>query len=174
MDSKEINDLIACFDGRVLALNEIPSSRVSAPFMCVYNSEPRPSGGKHWLGLACIERDGRRSIYHLDSLGLMPCLEPVVNFINNNYDGFLYCNNRPLQSPSSITCGYYAVLMLHWLESGGDFNAFLGEFSSTPEENDRKIIGLFARLGLEQASVTCEAISRLATEQQHALPGERV
>jgi hypothetical protein len=165
MDSSQIGKLIECFHGTVLALDELPQKRVTLPFMCIFNSQQRIYRGDHWLALACVEREGKRIIYHFDSLGLVPCLEPVINFININNDGYLYCNSRPIQNPSSSTCGLYAVLFLHWIQSGGEYDAFLRQFSDTPIRNDQKITSLFRSLsGIKRDANACESISSITSE----------
>jgi hypothetical protein len=166
METKEIEKLIECFGGRVLSLDLLPAERVECPWMCVYNSEPSHDLGRHWLALACVNRNGKRVVLHLDSLGLVPILEPVLNFINANIEGELVTNAHALQSPTSSTCGLYAVLFLHWIESGGDYDSFLRAFSASPEENDAKITRLFARADGIKAKSECEQLSEVATSSR--------
>jgi hypothetical protein len=143
MDSDQLLSLIAPFGGLVFALDQIPKEKVASPFYAIINVQESHLGGLHWLAIAIRDETDGRKIYYFDSLGIMPSLKPIVNFININYANHLEINKFQIQHPESDTCGLYCLAFLKSMNRGESFASFLSQFQAPLIENDRKIIDAY-------------------------------
>jgi len=172
MNTVEINNLIKCFGGKCISLDQLPQSRIDAPAYYCVNTDFADvgGGGTHWLGLALLENNGRRIIYYLDSLGICPSLKNVLKFINVNVDNekpTLICNKNALQHDTSDLCGGYVILFLIYMHQKRDFNDYCKEFSASPLVNDEKMRTIMKKMmrGGEKSKTgqSCKALKSLAS-----------
>jgi hypothetical protein len=145
MNTFEIEEYVKNFNCKVCSLDEIPQEQC-ADGSIIYHSEPIASNVKigHWIFMAKKTEKGEPLIIHCDTLGLPPVSFNAIEFINKNIGhGRFVCNKYQIQAEDSAHCGKYCILLAYWIYKNRSFESFLQVFDSTPEENDKKVVGEF-------------------------------
>ena len=134
----------------VFALNQIPAT-LKPPFALIFNSEPLPSDGQHWLALFCPSKSG--SVEFFDTSGQSPhfliqkteSLQRLLTFAasnsnyveNNNYHNNIIWNKKQIQDGCSVVCGHFCILFVYCRLKGMPYSEFLSCFA--PKINNKML-----------------------------------
>ena len=157
MRTQHLRGVLACPQLRrsfktaeVLALNEIPHSRVrlATPAIYIVNSEPNFNQGAHWVAV-CLRKKSAPEFF--DPLGLPPSeYSPnLVKFLkSNSTDGSYERSTTRVQRDGSTLCGPYCLL--YGVARGGNSESTLYDIC----EKLRKMseIEVLTQLGTHLAS----------------------
>lgn len=91
-----------------LGASDFLPRRIRYPSAYVLNTDRQSGPGIHWVAVY-FNKD--RSAEFFDSFGLNPGVHGFSDFLTRHSRSFSY-NHIQLQSPHSITCGYFCVFFL--------------------------------------------------------------
>lgn len=144
MDSQQINhalksrhDLPSHIFKGTFALNQLPCTLIP-PFGLVFNSEPLPSEGQHWMAIFC---PAKGVVEYFDTSGSPPLeaesLKNLEQSVSNGQGCRLIYSLKQIQSECSSVCGEFCVLFLYCRMKGVLLSDFVDLFSSSALiEND--------------------------------------
>ena len=114
--------------------SEIKAGKLKPPFYFIVNTAPAHIEiGGHWMLVYCK----RAEVEVFDSLALSRDLLPtdIIHFLNF-YKKVVY-SNTPIQSPSSIYCGLFAIARALSISNGQTLETFLSHFLTRDlDQND--------------------------------------
>ena len=118
------------------ALNQLPST-LTPPFGLVFNTEPLPLDGQHWIALFCPTKG---IVEYFDTSGNPPLdtesLRQLKLAISSREGCRLIFSNRQIQNMCTSVCGEYCVLFLYCRMMGMSFIDFLCCFSDSKLMNN--------------------------------------
>ena len=106
---------------------------INFPCSLVINTGPSTTPGEHWVAIS-FDKDGNG--LYFDSFGNPPLKEEILYFLNKyslytwKYNPFI------LQSETSSTCGYYAVLFIRLIIRNVKFKNIINLFYKNTKIND--------------------------------------
>ena len=113
------------------ALNQLPST-LSPPFGLVFNTEPLPLDGQHWIALFCPTKG---IMEYFDTSANSPLeaesLRKLKLSTSTREGCRLIFNTKQIQNECSSVCGEYCVLFLYCRMMGMSFEDFMSCFSDS-------------------------------------------
>ena len=105
----------------------------------IWNLDSKNSTGTHWTA-SCITSNGKAMYF--DSFGVPPP-EAIKSYLKQADPEFLM-NNHQVQETFSLSCGWFCVLFIFFIDRGGDYYDFLHKlFGFDLDRNERILAGIF-------------------------------
>ena len=117
--------------------DEIPKKHLST--FTIWNLDSKNSTGTHWTA-SCITSKGK--VLYFDSFGV-PAPEAIRQYLMQ-IDPKYPTNNNQVQETFSLSCGWFCVLWIFFIDRGGVYYDFLHKlFGYNLEVNERILADLF-------------------------------
>lgn len=141
MNTSQLLKILPCTDvstGGVYAADKIPGVW-PRPCAIIANTDDHTQPGSHWVAFHINPRG--EGVY-FDSFGVPPTDHKFKRLLRRNCRIYTY-NNKRLQNFSSVICGQYCIVMLHWLCNANSLRSFQKLFSSDTKRNDDILLLMF-------------------------------
>ena len=125
----------------VLAADQIPLVW-TRPTAFIFNTQRHNKPGLHWVAIFVNENG---DAWYFDSFGVPPYIPDHINHIRRNVRKYRW-NSWQLQSGTSDTCGYFCLMLLHYMSVGLGIGHFPGNFSSDLRKNDQIVRNYVSKL----------------------------
>ena len=119
----------------VFPINHIPFSKCVGKFCFIYNTEPWPLEGLHWIAIGRFEEDGEVEMF--DSMG-----RPPTRMIQSVWSPIVF-NPDQIQSNCASTCGEYCVFFIYCRLKGIAYKSIVKCFDPDRRVNNDKIVSRF-------------------------------
>jgi len=138
MDTRQLSEALKKYDkfNGVFARDQLRNVNFQSGGF-VINTDTSSQPGEHWVAIF-IDKEGL--VKYLDSFGLPPMHEEILDFLDRVATRNWTYNSQPIQSVLSMSCGFFCYLYLVFRFQGLSMQDFQDFFTNNTRINELLLI----------------------------------